>query len=595
MRAAGWIALGAIGVGLAVLQRMGKKVMEPSTSAVSPFPLQAEDEAFVGASPATVAKAEVASEMATQANAQLMQLNADRAAAEQRIYQLENALNAALAQKTPTSNADAATIEAERQALMARISQLETQVAAATATAAAAEQSLGQAQQTAVQEANRKVDEYKAAIQFDLNKQQQQANKNIQDVAAKLLSGGTGTGTGTSADEALFAKFKELSEYLKNYLSDQMKRAGSNKDKQGYINSFWEKKKEFDTKYSGANGTQPFATYFSTHYMGVLTDAQIWEATISRELAAENKASNESKWREAAEWVVKSWKEQYPKLTTDAARLEWFKAFDKQLQTTSEQLPGYNGWLQQNYASLITALGNEKRKVTAAVANTVTVDQKMTVWTDTANSIMQTWRRVYPALKTDVLKGQTLAEIYNTAQATQSKYPGFMAWFEQQYPGVGAQMIAEQNRIKGGTPPSTTPAHTNYSSPAATTPAVDPKVTDGYAWLLTAWRNYAKLPDDTKKKQAMTAFLAARTTPDGRKIWDYARTKNAALTQAIDAEAARLALAPAHANYSSPTAVKGLDEYVLKAQQYRDAAKILRADNMYRANVNMRLTRMMGR
>jgi hypothetical protein len=220
-------------------------------------------------------------------------------------------------------------------------------------------------------------------------------------------------------------------------------------------------------------------------------------------------------------------------------------------------------------------------------------DPKIAAWTEAAMFTMAAWTTQYPGLATDALKNQMLADIYATTRRVEAGAPGYMAWFEKQHPGVAARMVAELNRIKGVAPDAVrTTGQANYSSPTT-----DPKVVEGYNWLVAAWRSYGKLADDTKKRAAMTAFLSARASADGRKVWDYARTNNAALTLAIDKEAQRLSLAKVATgtNYGARTSVKGLDEYVLKAQQYRDAAKILRADNMQRASVNMRLTRMMGR
>jgi hypothetical protein len=136
----------------------------------------------------------------------------------------------------------------------------------------------------------------------------------------------------------------------------------------------------------------------------------------------------------------------------------------------------------------------------------------------------------------------------------------------------------------------------------------DPKLVEGMFALGSAWTQYKKLPNDQAKAAAMQKFLAARLTADGKKLWEFARTANAALVREIEAEANRVSsLLPktggagktssGQANQFSGLRYPGqrLDEYVAKAQQYRDAAKILRADNMQRANVNMRLTRMMGR
>ena len=588
MKTGGWIALGAgaVGLGLAVLYRMGKKVATPGYTepVINDLPM--------GASPATVQRAEVAAETLTQSNAQLMSLQADKAAMEQRTYQLENALNAALAQQSANGNADAATINAQLQALQAQLAATSAQLATANAVADAANQALGKAQDDAVKEANRLADAATAAVNAANDKAASDLEKARQEWANSQLGGGTGTGTGTGTDS--FAQFNETFGWSEKAWKDYKatKSAKTLAARKQFIESWWASIDSSDKKLAG------FKNWVAQNHSALSAEVGNEYTAVVNELNKATTASLEPQWQEAAFGIGMNWSQAYPLQTTEAARSKWFTDLDKELQRIEASLPGFGGWLAQNNAALVTAMNNERKRVTAAL-NPMNVAYQDTAMVEAMFVLTSAWD-AFKKLPNDQAKKVAMQQFIAKTMTPDGKKVWEFA--RKNNAAFVALVEAEANRLstfKGS-------AASLVSKP--TTTAVyqqDPKLVEGMVMLGAAWAQYKKLPNDQAKAKAMQTFLAARLTADGKKLWEFARTANAALVREIEAEANRVSsLLPqtirtgsGQADQFSGLRYSGqrLDEYVAKAQQYRDAAKILRADNMQRANVNMRLTRMIGR
>jgi uncharacterized protein YjbJ (UPF0337 family) len=589
MKTGGWIALGAgaVGLGLAVLYKMGKNVATPGYTepVINDLPM--------GASPATVRKAEVAAEVLTQSNAQLMQLQADKAVMEQRTYQLENALNAALAQQSANGNADASTIEAQRQALAAQLAATEAALAAARATADAANQSLGKAQDDAVKEANRLADQAKADLQAVNDKAARDLEKAAQDWANSQLGGGSGAGSSGTSASAFLEAFSWSEKAWKDYKARKSSMALT--DRKKFIENWW-------ASIDSSEKAQPgFKDWVWANHASLLVEPENEYAAVVAELNKSTAPNLEPKWQEAAGWIELSWKQAYPTKTTDTARLQWFTDLDKELQSREAELPGFGGWFAQNRSSLVTAMNNERRKIVAAT-KPVNVAYSDTVMVEAMFVLTAAWE-AFKKLPNDTAKKAAMQQFLAKIETPDGKKVWEFA--KKNNAAFVALVEAEKNRLStfGGS------AASLVSKPTTTAAyQQDPKLVEGMFALGSAWAQYKKLPNDQAKAAAMQKFLAARLTADGKKLWEFARTTNAALVREIEAEATRISsLLPktggairtgsGQADQFSGLRYPGqrLDEYVAKAQQYRDAAKILRADNMQRANVNMRLTRMMGR
>jgi hypothetical protein len=494
-------------------------------------------EGSMGIGPVTekiVQRAEVAAEVATQATGDVAQLQADKNLLEQRTYDLENKLNQALSQQSAAGNAAAATYEAERQSIMAQANQVASDLAQAQATATAATQALESANAQLAAAAEHENAQITAAVTAEQEKAALAIEKARQEAAANALAGKEpATGSSQSAGPSLTVPTPALKD---KYLSD---------------------------------------------------------------------------WTNAADIANQAWMTDYPKQTSNQTRLAWFAKFEAAAWATERKYPGFGVWVANNRKALVNAMATEKAKVLKESQTTGSVDPNLAMWKKAGEQAMAMWTVNYPKISDNAQRLAYLNTIYVGAQNVEKQYPGFMKWFEQAYPGVSAKMIAEVNRLKVGTPPTAAqfkaPSNTSQikTTPIVTQAAptvIDPKIVADYNSMLTAWAAYKQLTNDTQRMQAMQKFQAWRAST-GKAAWDYARQKNPTFTTAVDAESRRLSdilakLGVGGASKTSPVFVKGfglVDENVLKAQQLRDAAKIMHADALWNAQRNVKLTRMMGR
>jgi hypothetical protein len=478
MTKTGWIAVavGAIGAGALVLYRMGKKVAAPGnpfeespTGVVSPFPFE---EVTATTPKAIVAQAEVATEVAGQAAAQYTQLMAEKAQLEQRAFIAEDRLNAALAEQTPMGTADAQTFDAERQALLAQIAANEAAGAQAVATAEAAQQSIDAAAQSMADAAERervltdavtKAETDRVARELEIARQNQATSE-----LGTTPPGAPGSGTPSN---------------------------------------------------SGGNGV-------------ILPDGIL---------------DNVPKYRQAEQLLIQLWMEEYPKQTTNAARLLWFKKLEAGILATEKVAPGFGDWLLKTNKPLLDKMLVEKKKASAEVVGPN--DIKLAAWKVASVATLDYWTKVYPG-QTDVMKAKGLVAIVIATQKTEKAAPGYMKWFDITYPGVSAKMIAEGDRLKNVAVPGSTA--TGEKPPAEANAQASKATIDAYNALVAGWAQYQKLTTEAQRKAAMTAVWAASVTPQGKIVWAYATSVNPNFVAAVTAEIKRLTATPSAAGKFKP-------------------------------------------
>jgi hypothetical protein len=466
----GWIAtaVGATAVGAWILYRMGKRVAAPGnpfeespTGVVSPFPF---DEVTETTPKAVVAQAEVATEVAGQAAAQYTQLMAEKAQLEQRAYIAENNVNTALAQQTPAGTADAQTFDAERQALLARIDANEAALAQTIATAEAAQQSIDVATQS-----------------MDLAAERE-----------RILS-----------DAAITAENDRVARELEIARQNQA-----------------------TSDLGTGSAPIPVATPIPA-----ATDSGSGAGVALPPIVPDNTI----KYRQAEQLLMQLWMNEYPKQTTNAARLLWFKKLEAGLAEVEKAAPGFGAWLMKTNKPLLDKMFAEKQKASAEVVGPV--DAKLAVWKVASVLTLDYWTKVYPG-QTDVLKAKGLVAIVTATQKTETAAPGYMKWFDVTYPGVSAKMIAEGARLRSVATPGA--GATGDKPPAEANAQASKATIDAYNALVAGWAAYQKLKTEAERKKVMTATVAYSVTPQGKVVWTYAQSVNPTFVAAVTAEAKRL-------------------------------------------------------
>jgi hypothetical protein len=573
---------GVAALGAFLLYRLGKKTaaaLDPTTAAVA----EALSPELAAALEDKQVTAQAAQETAQSASAQVMADTSALAAAEQRMYQLQNALNAALANQSAGNNAAAQNMEAERQAWETKIKELEARIAQGTSTVQTAQQ----VAQSNLQQAATITQRVQEAVTQEFKAQGEKAS-----AAAEAMRQEAATGSSKVADPT--AKFAELGNYLQSTLAEAMKRAGSPKDKQGYIDQWFKTLNGYEAKY-GAN----FMTYFKANYGAVLASANTFAAQVAAAVANATLTSTpsaEAKWADGAMWLESLWKNNYPQLKTDAERVQFFVDFENRVAEAEKQYPGFNGWFAANKAAMINAMTAEKLKVKAAVEASSKQNQALNVWKTIATGYMNSWKSEYPRLATNELKLKWLVEVYNNAQATDKKYPGFMAWFDKNYPGVVAQMTAERNRVDqeiarskvSKSAPGAKTTTTSASTPDPTAPLKADYQTNVVLW----WAKHKTMPTPATQLQSMKGHLGWRATPTGAAAWRYAAQVNASLVAEIEKEHTRLKLF-AQRSGQFLAGLTGVDDSISRARMLRDAAKIMHADTALIAKRNRVITNAM--
>lgn len=577
MKPSTWIGLGvgALAAGAAVLYSMGKKVATPGYGI--PDSTTGEPVVGMGAGAAvTTEQAVNAANVGTQAVADYAALQADKAALEQRVYAAENALNQALAQQSSTGNQNAAAFDAERQALAAQIAQIDAAMMQEAATAAAAQAALAEAQAKLAEYARQAEVKQTAADAYVGQQQTAAEEKKIQQWAAADTTDKNFIDTATKLERKWQAQYVEKLAASTDLVA-----------RKTFIEELWKSITIADQTFPG------FTRWLKANRQALDKTITSEYAAITAELAKKNAPNYEPNWRASIDILQKLWINDYPKLTTPATRLAWFDAIDKLVAQAEAKYPGFASWGKTNAQALLTALVTERAKVNAA-AKTSTVDPSLAAWQQAGKNALEFWRTSYPKLPTPADKTKALAAILANAKQVEAKYPGFMKWFDKTYPGVVAQMIAEQTRLAG----------LAKSAPSASSPAADsPATVNAYNALLGGWAAYKKLPTDQAKRSAMTAVIANSVTPQGKTVWAYAQKVNPAFVSAVFAEAGRLksvtpVIKPIKIAPNVTKTIRGLDsvdEFAARARQLRDAANVLRADNAQRAHSDMTMRRWMGR
>jgi hypothetical protein len=581
MKPSTWIGLGvgALAAGAAVLYSMGKKVATPGYG----IPDSTEGEPVVGmgaGAAVTTEQAVNAANVGTQAVADYAALQADKAALEQRVYAAENALNQALAQQTSTGNQNAAAFDAERQALAAQIAQIDTAMMQEAATAAAAQQALAEAQAKLAEYARQAEVKQTAADTYVGQQQTAAEEKKIQQWAAADTTDKNFIDTATKLERKWQAQYVEKLAASTDLVA-----------RKTFIEELWKSITIADQTFPG------FTRWVKANRQALDKTISSEYAAITAELAKKNAPNYEPNWRASIDILQKSWTDDYPKLTTPAARLTWFTAVDKAIANAEATYPGFSIWGKTNAQALLTALVTERVKVNAA-AKTSTVDPSLAAWQQYAAILLEFWRVQYPKLPTPADKTKALVGILANAKTVEVKYPGFMKWFDKTYPGVVAQMIAEQTRLAGLTKTSPTPGSTTDANTQAS-----PATVNAYNALLAGWAAYKKLPTDQAKRPVMQAVIANSLTPQGKTVWAYAEKVNPGFVSAVFAEVGRLksftpTVKPIKIAKNVTKTIRGLDsvdEFAARARQLRDAANVLRADNAQRAQSDMTMRRWMGR
>jgi hypothetical protein len=539
MTKTGWIAtaVGVVGAGALILYRMGKKVAAPGnpfeespTGVVSPFPF----EDVTSTTPkAIVAQAEVATEVAGQAAAQYTQLMAEKAQLEQRAFIAEDRLNAALAAQTPTGTADAQTFEVERQALLAQIAANEVAAAQAVATAEAAQQSIDAAAQSMADAAERERVLTDAVTKAEADRVARELEIANQNQATSDL----GT-TGGSIDQKTLDAWGQFSVSVGlAWAMEYPKQATDLLRKQWFANV-----ETFITDFGQKN--PGFIDWFMKNNKPVLDKMLAEKNRVLKALIPGGTGAStdtqvpdlELKYQQAEKLLIQLWMEEYPKQTTNAARLAWFQKLETGIAATEKVLPGFGAWLLKTNKPLLDKMLAEKKKASAEVVGPA--DLKLAAWKVASVATLDYWTKVYPG-QTDVMKAKGLVAIVIATQKTEKAAPGYMKWFDVTYPGVSAKMIAEGNRLKNVAVPGSTA--TGEKPPAEANAQASKATIDAYNALVAGWAQYQKLTTEAQRKAVMTAVVAASVTPQGKVVWAYAASVNPAFVAAVTAEAKRLA------------------------------------------------------
>lgn len=553
MTKTGWIAaaVGVVGAGALILYRMGKKVAAPGnpfeespTGVVSPFPF---DEVTATTPKALVAQAEVATEVAGQAAAQYTQLMAEKAQLEQRAFIAEDRVNAALAEQTPTGTADAQTFDAERQALLAQIAANEAAAVQAVATAEAAQQSIDVATQGMAVAAERE----RVLLDAQTNAETERVARELEIVRQNQATLELGT-TASEPEKPYSPTMVPQTELEKwayppywiertfvaekgpsSMSPDTFYKTASNKLQwfaitEKYISDF-------------SNSNPGFLTWFKKNYATLLNSMVVEKKRIS---AASGVSASipqvsdlEIKYQQAEKLLIQLWMEEYPKQTTNAARLAWFQKLEAGILATEKVAPGFGAWILKMNKPLLDKMLAEKKKASAEVVGPT--DLKLAAWKVASVITLDYWTKVYPG-QTDVLKAKGLVAIVEATQKTEKAAPGYMKWFDVTYPGVSAKMIAEGDRIKNIAVPGSTPGSSGEKPPLAANAQASKATIDAYNALVAGWAQYQKLTTEADRKKVMTAVLAASVTPQGQVVWAHARSVNPTFVAAVVAEITRL-------------------------------------------------------
>jgi hypothetical protein len=547
---------------------------------VSPFPFE---DVTATTPKAIVAQAEVATEVAGQAAAQYTQLMAEKAQLEQRAFIAEDRLNAALAEQTPMGTADAQTFDAERQALLAQIAVNEAAAVQAVATAEAAQQSIDAAAQSMADAAERErvlldaqtnAEADRVARELEIARQNQATSELGTTPPAAPGSGTPSTGNGNYATISTVDVFgdkltnTQLGRWS-NFVSDIKYRftgvapsasegtgqefydrfylhvSGGNA---GKLQWFTKIEKEIsDFAASNPGFTEWFTRTFITLINSMAVEKKRVNAASGVSISVPQVSDLELKYQQAEKLLIQLWMEEYPKQTTNAARLLWFKKLEAGILATEKVAPGFGAWLLKTNKPLLDKMFTEKKKASAEVVGPA--DLKLAAWKVASVATLDYWTKVYPG-QTDVMKAKGLVAIVEATQKTEKAAPGYMKWFDVTYPGVSAKMIAEGDRLKNVAVPGSTA--TGEKPPVEANAQASKATIDAYNALVAGWAQYQKLTTEAQRKAVMTAVWAASVTPQGKIVWTYARSVNPNFVAAVTAEIERLTTMPSAAGKFKP-------------------------------------------
>jgi hypothetical protein len=552
---------------------------------VSPFPFE---DVTATTPKAIVAQAEVATEVAGQAAAQYTQLMAEKAQLEQRAFIAEDRLNAALAEQTPMGTADAQTFDAERQALLAQIAVNEAAAVQVVATAEAAQQSIDAAAQSMADAAERErvlldaqtnAEADRVARELEIARQNQATSELGTTPPAAPGSGTPSTGNGNYATISTVDVFgdkltnTQLGRWF-NFVSDIKYRftgvapSASEGTGQEFYDRFYlhvsggnAGKLQWFTKIekeiSDFSASNPgFAEWFAQKYVTFINSMLTEKKRIGGSsgnsggngvILPDGILGNVPKYRQAEQLLIQLWMEEYPKQTTNAARLLWFKKLEAGILATEKVAPGFGDWLLKTNKPLLDKMLAEKKKASAEVVGPN--DIKLAAWKVASVATLDYWTKVYPG-QTDVMKAKGLVAIVIATQKTEKAAPGYMKWFDITYPGVSAKMIAEGDRLKNVAVPGSTA--TGEKPPAEANAQASKATIDAYNALVAGWAQYQKLTTEAQRKAVMTAVWSASVTPQGKIVWAYAASVNPTFVAAVTAEAKRLTATPSVAGKFKP-------------------------------------------
>jgi hypothetical protein len=351
--------------------------------------------------------------------------------------------------------------------------------------------------------------------------------------------------------------------------------------------------------------------------------------TEKKKASAEVVGPNDIKlaaWKVASVATLDYWTKVYPG-QTDVVKAKGLVAIVIATQKTEKAAPGYMKWFDITYPGVsakMIAEGNRLKNV-AVPGSTATGEKppaeanaqasKATI--DAYNALVAGWAQ-YQKLTTEAQRKAVMTAVWSASVTPQGKV--VWAYAQSVNPNFVAAVTAEIKRL------TATPSVAGKFKPARITPTgggvgartapVSAATISVYNQIVSGWAAYPKLAESQRKAWLQTVYSII-TTPAGQIVWAYANTVNPSLVSAISTEMARPATpakpsggmllgdtknkavpkgVPPRAGVNKKLAgLEEVNDYVTRAKQLRDAARILHADAVQHANVNMRLHRAMGR